>query len=83
MNPERHTMAGQPLNQFFQAPPMERLRALQTMQKGERSPEEDAVLQLLQRRPDVRDTLMPDKKNTSTPESWNPFKILSDVLGGQ
>lgn len=77
------TLAGMSMSQFFQAPPMDRLRALQTMQAGERSPEEDALLKLLQRRPDVTDTLAPKVNNTSTPESWNPFKVLSDVLGGK
>ncbi len=76
------SLAGQPVNQFFQAPPIERLRALQTMQAGERSTEEDALLRLLQKRPDVRETLMPKHNNKGTPQSWNPFKILSDTLGG-
>lgn len=76
------TIGGLAPNQFFQAPPMERLRQLQTMQAGERSTEEDALLKLLQRRPDVRETLVPKVNNQGTPQSWNPFRILSDVLGG-
>ena len=76
-------LAGQPVNQFFQAPPMERLRALQTMQAGERSTEEDALLNLLKKRPDVHEALMPKTENKGTPQSWNPFKTLSDVLGGK
>jgi hypothetical protein len=76
-------LTGRPVNQFFQAPPMERLRQLQTMQAGERSIEEDALLKLLQKRPDIRETLVPDTQSKGTPPSWNPFKILSDVLGGQ
>lgn len=75
-------IAGQPINQFFQAPPVERLRALQALQPSERGAEEEVLMQLLKRRPDVRRELMPDTQHTGTPESWNPFEILSKVLGG-
>lgn len=79
---EESLLGGQPTSQFFQAPPMERLRTLQTMQAGERSTEEDALMSLLQKRPDVQKSLMPDMKSRGTPESWNPFTILAQALGG-
>jgi hypothetical protein len=80
---QRQIIGGLPINQFFQAPPMERLRSLQAMQAGERSSSEDSLLRLLQNRPDVHDALMPDKKSKGTPESWSPFQILSRVLNGE